>query len=205
MLRSRRSRRSGGPVRSAGLIGALLLGLVLAGCSDVEGAGDQGYVTDNGQVSSVAVEERGEPVELEGVDLDGADLALADFHGTPVVVNVWGSWCPPCRAEAPDLVEAATQLEGRAQFVGINSRDTSTAQAKAFEGTYDVTYPSFYSPDGRALLVFGGSLGPRTIPATLVLDTQGRVAASIIGRVPSAGTVVTLVEDVIEESGGDGG
>lgn len=173
--------------------------LLLAGCSDVEGTGDTGYVTSNGQVSLVPVEDRDDAVALEGEDLDGAELSLEEFRGAPVVVNVWGSWCPPCRAEAPDLVVAAEELEGRAAFVGINSRDSSTAQAKSFEATYEVPYPSFYSPDGRALLAFEGALGPRTIPATIVLDADGRVAASIIGRVPSAGTVVSLVEDVLAE------
>ncbi|MDT9594813.1 TlpA disulfide reductase family protein [Nocardioides zeae] len=183
------------------LLGAALGTLVVAGCNDVQGSGDQGYVTDNGQVSAVDPGDRGEPVTLEGEDLEGEDLSLEDFRGAPVVVNVWGSWCPPCRAEAPDLVDAANELEGRAAFVGINSRDNSPAQAIAFEETYEVPYPSFYSRDGRALLAFDGALGPRTIPATLVLDAEGRVAASIVGRVPSALTVVELVEDVLEESG----
>lgn len=193
-----RTRTPGARIRRAtAALGVPLL--LLAGCSDVEGTGDSGYVTANGQVSLIAPDDREEPVTLEGEDLEGGSLSLEELRGAPVVVNVWGSWCPPCRAEAPDLVVAATELEGRAEFVGINSRDSSTAQAKSFEATYDVPYPSFFSPDGRALLAFEGALGPRTIPATLVLDAEGRVAASIIGRVPSARTVVDVVEDVLAE------
>ncbi|HEY1133223.1 MAG TPA: TlpA disulfide reductase family protein [Nocardioides sp.] len=184
---------------------ALLLGLaLLSGCTDVEGTGDAGYVSADGQLTEYAVAERGDPIVLEGEDLEGQDLSLEDFRGTPVVVNVWGSWCPPCRAEAPDLVDAAAELGDAAVFVGINNRDSSTAQAQSFEREYGVEYPSFYSPDGRALLAFAGSLSPRAIPSTTVLDREGRVAATIVGRVPSATTVVTLVETVLAEDGADG-
>lgn len=178
--------------------------MLLAGCSTFEGTGDRGYVTGNGQVTQVAPGDRGEPVDLDGESLQGDDISLEESRGLPVVVNVWGSWCPPCRAEAPDLVEAAAELGDRAAFYGINSRDSATAQGLSFERSYDVTYPSFYSPDGRALLAFSGTLSPRTIPATVVLDGEGRIAASIIGPLPSAGTLVDLVEDVLAEGGSDG-
>ncbi|GAB3071389.1 TlpA disulfide reductase family protein [Nocardioides zeae] len=195
-----RNRRRAAPAGAA-----LLLGLaLLAGCSDVEATGDAGYVSADGQLTEYEPADRGEPIVLEGEDLEGQPLSLEDFRGTPVVVNVWGSWCPPCRAEAPDLVEAADQLGDSAVFVGINNRDSSTAQAQSFEREYEVEYPSFYSPDGRALLAFAGSLSPRAIPSTTILDSEGRVAATIVGRVPSATTVVTLVETVIDEEGGAG-
>jgi len=73
--------------------------------------------------------------------------------------------------------------------------------AQAFVRNYQVPYPSFYDPDGALLLAFSGSaLTPRTVPATVVLDRQGRVAASIIGRIPSTTTLTDLVEDVAGES-----
>lgn len=190
-----RNRRRAAPAGAA-----LLLGLaLLAGCSDVEATGDAGYVSADGQLTEYEPADRGEPIVLEGEDLEGQPLSLADLRGKPVVVNVWGSWCPPCRAEAPDLVAAAAELGDSASFVGINNRDSSTAQAQSFEREYGVEYPSFYSPDGRALLAFAGSLSPRAIPSTTILDSEGRVAATIVGRVPSATTVTTLVETVIEE------
>ncbi|WP_245596655.1 TlpA family protein disulfide reductase [Nocardioides alkalitolerans] len=181
--------------------------MLLAGCSTFEGTGDQGYVTGNGQVTEVPPADRGEPVDLTGEDLEGEPISLEDARGLPVVVNVWGSWCPPCRAEAPDLVDAAEELGDSAAFYGINSRDSATAQGLSFERAYGVEYPSFYSPDGRALLAFSGTLSPRTIPATVVLDGEGRIAASIIGPLPSTKTLVDLVAAVAEESdaGGSGG
>lgn len=180
---------------------ALLSGAVLAltGCSDVSGTGSKGYVTGDGSVTEVAVDDRAEPIELEGEDLEGGDLSLAELTGKPVVVNVWWSGCPPCRLEQPDLNEAAAEIGDDATFVGVNIRDASPEQGQAYVRSNDVPYPSFYSPDGKALLAFDGTLGPRTVPATVVLDAEGRMAASIIGTVPSAQTLVDLVAQVSDE------
>ena len=135
------------------------------------------------------------PIDLDGEDLDGDALALDDLRGKPAVVVVWGSWCTPCRDEAPDVVAAAERLGDRASFVGINIRDASAANPQAFVRTFGVPYPSFYSPDGQALLPFAGTLTANSIPSFVVLDDEGRVAASIIGRLPSTTTLVELVED----------
>ena len=112
------------------------------------------------------------------------------------MVNVWGSWCPPCRAEQPDLNAAAAEIGDDARFVGINIRDVSQDNALGYVRTYDVRYPSLYSPDSDALLAFPGTLGPRTIPATVVLDAEGRIGASVIGSLPSQQTLVDLVAEV---------
>jgi thiol-disulfide isomerase/thioredoxin len=160
------------------------------------GTGDTGFVTGDGSVTEVPAADRGDAVSLTGPAVEGADLDLADYRGKPVVVVVWGSWCTPCRAEAPDVVAAAQELGGRAQFVGINIRDPSTDQATSFVRRFEVPYPSYYSPDGRALLAFRGTLTPNSIPSFVVLDGEGRVAASIIGRLPSTTTLVEVVEDV---------
>ncbi len=173
--------------------------LLLTGCTSLSGTGDQGFVTSDGSVKEVGAADRGEPVTLTGSDLDGKDLDLASFRGKPVVVVVWGSWCTPCRAEAPDVVGAANELGDRAQFVGINIRDGSTEQASSFVRRFRVPYPSYFSPDGRALLSFRGTLTPNSIPSFVVLDQQGRVAASIIGQLPSRTTLVEVVKDVAEE------
>jgi thiol-disulfide isomerase/thioredoxin len=178
------------------VLGAILCSaLLLTGCSSLEGTGDKGFVSGAGTVTVVKAVDRGSPVELTGEDLEGEPLDIADLRGKPVVVVVWGSWCGPCIAEAPDVVEAAQELEGQARFVGIDLRDASTAEALAHERKYDVPYPSFYSPDGEAMLSFPGALGPRTIPAFVVLDADGRIAGSIIGELPSVRTLVDLVEE----------
>jgi thiol-disulfide isomerase/thioredoxin len=147
----------------------------------------------------VPAAERDQPVSLAGEDLDGRELSLEELRGKPVVVVVWGSWCAPCRAEAPDVVAAARETRGDAQFVGINIRDAATDQAKSFVRAFDVPYPSFFSPDGKAMLAFSGTLTPNSIPSFVVLDGRGRVAASIIGQLPSRTTLVDVVEDVVAE------
>ncbi len=143
--------------------------------------------------------DRTRPVSFEGEDLDGDPLAVQDYRGKVVVVVVWGSWCPPCRAEAPWTVEAADELGGDVQVVGINIRDGSTTAPLAMVRRFGIDYPSFFSPDGEALLSFPGGLSPRTIPATVVLDREGRIAASVVGPLPSKQTLVDLTEAVVEE------
>ena len=143
--------------------------------------------------------QREDPVSLTGRDLEGERLSTTEFRGKPVVAVVWGSWCAPCRAEAPDVVAAARELGDRAQFVGINIRDSSTEQARSFVRTFEVPYPSYFSPDGEAMLAFAGTLTPNSIPSFVVLDAEGRVAASIVGELPSRTTLVEVVEDVVAE------
>jgi thiol-disulfide isomerase/thioredoxin len=179
--------------------------LLLTGCSSLAGTGDTGFVTGDGSVTEVPLAERGDAVSLTGPAVDGEDLDLANYRGKPVVVVVWGSWCTPCRAEAPDVVAAAQELGDRAQFVGINIRDPSTDQASSFVRRFEVPYPSYYSPDGRALLAFRGTLTPNSIPSFVVLDGEGRVAASIIGQLPSTTTLVEVVEDVDARTGSTDG
>ena len=169
-------------------------------CNDLEGSGDKGYVSRDGTVATVAVDDRGAAITYDGEDLDGDALSMEDFRGEPAVLVVWGSWCTDCRVESPMVASAAKQLEGTAQFVGINFRDLSTAQALAYVRDQDIDYPSFYSPDGDAILAFRGTLSLQSIPAFVVLDADGRVAASIIGRLPSTQTLVDLTEDVAKET-----
>ncbi len=113
-----------------------------------------------------------------------------------VVLNVWGSWCPPCRKEAPALVEAAASLKSkRVAFVGINTQDPDPSQALAYERTYGVTYPSLVDDGGKLLLALQRAVPPDAIPSTLVLDPQGRVAARFSGAIPLR-TLEDLVADV---------
>ena len=185
----------GAPLVCAALASALLL----SGCSSLEGTGDKGYLSGDGNVQVIAAVDRGDPIEYAGEDLQGDPIAMADFRGKPTVVNVWGSWCAECVAEAPDLVEAVDEIGDTANVVGLNIRDGSTAQALAHDRKYGVEYPSFYEPDGKALLAFPGVLSPRAVPATVVLDADGRVAASIHGQIPSSQTLVDVVEEVADD------
>jgi thiol-disulfide isomerase/thioredoxin len=179
---------------------ALLVGtlLAVAGCADDIGStGDQGYIDGKGVITLLPAAERKKPGPVSGETLEGEHLSLASYAGKVIVVNVWGSWCPPCRAEAEELGAAARTLAPQGVvFVGINTRDASPDNGLSFQRRYDVPYPSIYDPGGRNLLAFHRTLTPNSIPGTVVIDRQGRVAASILGEVTSRTTLVDLVEDV---------
>ena len=133
---------------------------------------------------------------MSGQTIDGEDLSLDDYAGQVVVVNVWGSWCAPCRAEAPMLADAARDLAKQdVAFLGIDSRDPSESAARAFVRRFDIPYPSIYDQQGRTLLAFRGTLTPNSIPSTVVIDREGRVAASVLGEI-SRTTLYDLVEEV---------
>ena len=175
----------------------LLLGLATSACGGASGTGDKGYVDGQGIITRLAADERKKPGEVSGTTLDGEDLSLDQYAGKVVVLNVWGSWCAPCRKEARMLGAASRELTSDGVvFVGVNTRDSSPEQGLAFERRYDVPYDSLFDPSGRTLLAFHGTLIPSAIPSTVVLDEQGRVAASILGEVPSQKTLVDLVRDV---------
>ncbi|WP_413757680.1 TlpA family protein disulfide reductase [Streptomyces sp. MMBL 11-3] len=143
------------------------------------GSGDTGFVTGSGGIATVERGSRAQAPELSGKTIDGKQLDVADYKGKVVVLNVWGSWCGPCRLEAKNFVKVSEDLKDRGvQFVGINTRDTSTTPALAFEKAYGVEYPSLYDPTGKLMLRFEkGTLNPQAIPSTLVLDRDGKVAS----------------------------
>ncbi|MGS2588543.1 TlpA family protein disulfide reductase [Streptomyces hebeiensis] len=157
--------------------------LTLSACSGggtSGGGGDTNFVTNTGGISTVAKGERKPVNTLAGETLEGEKLDVADLKGKIVVLNVWGSWCGPCRAEAPHFAKVSEETEAKGvAFVGINTRDPNKGPALAFEEDYGVRYPSLYDPTGK-LIVTGfpkGNLNPQAIPSTIVLDREGKVAA----------------------------
>lgn len=176
--------------------------LALAGCSnDVGSSGNQGYVAGKGIITSVKAADRKQPGEVSGRTLDGEKVSLADFRGKVVVVNVWGSWCGPCRAEAPMLARASRELAGKGVvFLGIDSRDPSKDAAKAFVRRFDIPYASLYDQQGETLLAFRGTLTPNSVPSTVVVDPQGRVAGSVLGNLSR-----TTLDDLVEDARTGGG
>ena len=176
--------------------------LALAGCSnDVGSSGNQGYVAGKGIITSVKAADRKQPGEVSGRTLDGEKVSLADFRGKVVVVNVWGSWCGPCRAEAPMLAQASRDLAGKGVvFLGIDSRDPSKDAAKAFVRRFDIPYASLYDQQGETLLAFRGTLTPNSVPSTVVVDPQGRVAGSVLGNLSR-----TTLDDLVDDARSGGG
>lgn len=177
---------------------ATLVGCASSPDATTAAAPDKGYISGDGTLTLTARAERKAAVDFSGTTLEGKRFDVADHRGEVVVVNVWGSWCPPCIAEAPALekVARATSADG-VQFVGVNTRDQEAA-ARAHQRRFGVSYPSIDDQGGRVLLAFRGTLPPTAIPSTLVLDRQGRVAARVLGEV-SATTLRGVVDDVLAE------
>jgi thiol-disulfide isomerase/thioredoxin len=195
-LRSSAVRRTGGFRRTALVVAAVLL---VAGCSSGQQAaqnrqGQTGFVSGTGNVSVFAAGERKQAPALTGTTLDGKAWSLADQAGKVVVLNVWGSWCAPCRKEAPDLVAASKELGPSVQFIGLNTRDLDKAPARRFAQEFGVTYPSIYDPSGKLLLGFRGQISAAAIPSTLVIDKNGKVASRVIGEVTKQ-TLLGMVKD----------
>ncbi|MEV0736139.1 TlpA disulfide reductase family protein [Streptomyces sp. NPDC050549] len=162
--------------------GVAVAALVLSACSSggtSGGSGNTNFITGSDGIATVKKGDRQAAPDLSGKTIDGKTIDTADYKGKVVVVNVWGSWCSPCRAEADNLVQVAKATAGKGvQFVGLNTRDTSTEPAVAFEKKYAVPYPSLYDPTGKLMLRFRkGTLNPQAIPSTIVIDRDGKIAA----------------------------
>nr|WP_230401801.1 TlpA disulfide reductase family protein [Sanguibacter suaedae] len=179
---------------------------MLAGCAAESGSTSpddvvgQGYQSGDGSLRTWAVDDRGEPVRLVGEDFEGNPVDTG-AGGSVVVLNTWYAACPPCRAEAPDLLEVATgRADDGVRFVGINGTDDAGA-ALAFEREHDVTWPSIADTDGSVMATLQGVVPVQAVPTTVVLDLEGRVAARVLGQV-DASTLDGLVADVLAESDG---
>ena len=161
---------------------------VLAGCGAE--SWEKGCTTSPKGVIECTPDQRPRVSEVTGELLDGGTYDVAHDRGKVVVVNFWGSWCNPCRAEADDLETTyqATKAKG-VTFVGVNSRDDRDA-AKAFERGR-ATFPSVYDPTGKVALKF--DVTQVSTPSTLILDRQGRIAVAM--RRP---TVVSELRPLVE-------
>lgn len=179
---------------------------VLAGCSTgtdaVASGGTFEFVSPGGKTEIFydPPSSRGTVGDLSGPDLmtDGKTTSVRDFAGKVVVLNLWGQWCGPCRAEAPALERAFEQTRDKGvAFLGINVRDPQQDKAQDFVVDNKVGYPSIYDPSMRTLLALGG-IPASVIPTTLVLDRQHRVAAVFL-RTLLAEDLVPVLERVAAE------
>lgn len=199
--RERRFRGARGAARVAGAVAALAV--LLTACATVTGGWDEkgeqtGYVSGDRSVVTWDVGDRPGPVEITGTDYDGRAVDVADWRGDVVVLNTWYAACPPCRAEAPDLVELAREYaDDGVHVLGINSTDDAGA-AQAFERTFDVPYPSVHDADGSAIAALQGIVPLRAVPTTVVLDADGAVAARVLGVVDPS-TLRAVVDDLLAE------
>ena len=183
--------------------------LTLGGCGLLSPAEETLIPLDAGQLTTdpgigmtvIPAAERGEPLEISGIDLAGDDLSLADFRGDITVVNAWATWCAPCRAEKPEFAEVAADFEGRGvSFVGLNVQDEGDA---ARDFTADTPYPSIVDEDG-SMLARIPEVPPRALPITVILDRQGRIAVRIVGPIV-LGSLADTVNSVLAQEAAQSG
>jgi thiol-disulfide isomerase/thioredoxin len=166
----------------------LLIPLVVS-CSNggAISTNEQSFIAGNGVATFIPKAERKEAPTISGPTLDGGNFVATP--GKVIVLNVWASWCSPCRAEAPALQELSV-AHPEVQFLGVLTRDSLVA-ARAFVERFEIKYPSLV--DDSILLKFHGQLTPNAIPTTLIIDSSGNVAARISGEV-----TYSALEDLIE-------
>jgi thiol-disulfide isomerase/thioredoxin len=125
--------------------------------------------------------------QVTATTLSGGRFQLSADRGAVVVLNFWGSWCTPCRVEAPVLSSLSKHYTGTSvRFLGVDIRD-SPAAAEAFLSDAHISYPSFNDPGDEIALGFTSTVPPSGIPTTLVIGRNGRVSARVIGEVSYPG------------------
>ncbi|HXT46617.1 MAG TPA: TlpA disulfide reductase family protein [Pseudonocardiaceae bacterium] len=172
------------------LLVVLAAAVVLAGCATGPDAVARGgtfeFVSPGGKTDIFYDPQasRGTVGRLSGDSLTqpGTTVSLAQYPDRVVVLNVWGSWCGPCRSEAAELVRVANATAGQGvQVLGIDVRDSRQAGAD-FARDFGLTYPSIFDPPGRTLFALAG-LPRSVVPLTIVLDRHHRVAAVFLHAV----------------------
>jgi thiol-disulfide isomerase/thioredoxin len=174
---------------------ALLIALAIAltGCSGGgTSSSEESFVSGDGATTFIKIADRKIAPSITGLTLSGTNYTYA--KDKVAVVNVWASWCSPCRAEAPTLASLANKYSDVA-FIGILTRD-NPANAEAFARRFKLPYPTII--DDSILIGFKGSLPANAIPSTVVLDKKGRVAARISGAITVA-SLTKLIERVSAE------
>lgn len=152
-------------VRSRLLVATLLCALVAVGCSNGDGTTAAG-----GPLLPA------DPYELPAFDMAMYEQLLTQLEGTPVLVNIWASWCAPCRDEAPLLASAHEEFGDRVQFVGLDILD-ERGSAREFMREYGWTYPSVFDAAGG----IRDGLGILGQPATLFYDASGELVTTWTG------------------------
>ncbi|MBF4632643.1 TlpA family protein disulfide reductase [Clavibacter phaseoli] len=194
-------------LRRAGIAvaAALVLGVGVAGCANNDPLAQQfsdgstkNYIAGDGTVVEIPPENRGDSIGFAGIDEHGNPVASTDYAGRILVVNFWYAECPPCRLEAPDLEALNQQYQDQGvAFLGVNVRDEADT-ARAFATQFGITYPSIIDTvDSGVQLAFAGKIAPNAVPSTIILDTEGRLAARVTGLAEKS-VLNALISTVLE-------
>ena len=130
-------------------------------------------------VDSLSASRQGSAVDFALNDFSGKSIRLSDYRGKPVLVNLWASWCPPCRAEMPDLIRYYNSHRGDGLILlTVNSEDNSNS-AQQFVSQQQMPFPVLFDPNGNAERIFGAD----GLPSTYFVDRSGIVRFSWTGQV----------------------
>lgn len=183
-------------VSVAAVVAALLAGALVVTLTQGSGkASGVTYIDGNSSQMVYAVGHRPVAPDFAGTSLTGSPIRLASFRGKVVVVNFWGSWCPPCRAEGPTLAVLAEQYRSHGvSFLGDDVGDTP-ANALAFTRTVGITYPSMNDSGYSIVQSFDRVAPVSDTPTTVVVDRTGHIAGVVIGKVTYQ-AMTTMLNDV---------
>ncbi|MEV7384796.1 MULTISPECIES: TlpA disulfide reductase family protein [unclassified Streptomyces] len=170
------------PRRPLPLLALLLLTCSLAACAPRQETGG----SPASPLTRVPAADRKTAPDLTGSSLDGRAVRLADYRGKVVVLNVWASWCGPCRAEAPELSKVQQELAAKGvQVLGVDT-DAERARGRAFQDEHKLVYPSLHDPASRQLLRLPRGYRAPALPYTLFIDRDGKIAAKYVSRLTGA-------------------
>jgi thiol-disulfide isomerase/thioredoxin len=189
-----RARRRAVVLVAAVSAGVLLIVVLVAGWA---GSGKRDVTEVDGSTSAVLYAAGHRPLapDFSGTTLTGSRLSFSSYRGQVVVLNFWGSWCVPCRAEASTLAAvAALYRSSGVAFLGVDVRDT-TASALAFTRSFGITYPSVTDPSSAITLDFTSVVPIAGTPTTLVIDRTGHIAGAVFGSTtyPELTTILAKV------------
>ena len=190
---------AGALVAAAVVLGAAACGAGATAQDTAVGNGSS-FVTGSYGTTVFSLGSRPEAPAVAGTTLTGSKFRLSADRGSVVVMNFWGSWCTPCREEAPALGALARYFAGTdVRFIGVDIRDDPPS-AEAFMRTFRIGYPSLNDPNDLIALDFSGTVPPAGIPTTLVIDRSGHVAARIVGQASYSG-LKALIKQAKAERG----
>lgn len=183
-------------VTVAAVAAALLAGALAVTLTQGSGqASGVSYIDGNSGQMVYAVGHRPIAPDFTGRSLTGRPIKLASYRGKVVVLNFWGSWCPPCRDESPALAVLSQQYGKRGvSFLGDDVGD-STVNALAFTRDIGITYPSVNDSSYAVVAAFNKVAPVSDTPTTLVIDKTGHIAGVVIGKITYQG-MTTMLHDV---------
>jgi thiol-disulfide isomerase/thioredoxin len=193
---------------AASFIAALTLAAGLAACSGENGdlaqqyrdGNSKGYIAADFAVHEYKPGDQPPVISFEGTLDDGTEISNKTYAGKVTVVNFWWAACAPCREEAPVLQKADAAFGDDVAFLGVNTYDQA-ATAQSFAKEFDITYPSVIDVDTKSVTTaFAGVVPLSATPSTVILDADGRPTARIVGAIPDASILESLIKTALGAS-----